>query len=123
MVIQIQTALGPGTNISFDRPFTIQWKGGTAGTLVKVTLTSVNGPVSTSDYAYADASSGSITFDPLCISGVCSLFLAIFNNVQVAVEVSPPPASAAVLTAQGVTGTVTATWTYRYVFSGPRLGM
>jgi hypothetical protein len=95
--------------------------GGSAGTLVKVTLTSGQGIVTPSDYAYADATSGSIAFQPIC-SGLrpvfCTLGLPASDHAQVTVEVSPAPGNATILAAPGITGTVSASWTYRYIFGG-----
>ena len=119
--IQIQTALPPGTQIPSNRPFTVQWTGGDAGTRVKLTLTSESGIVKNSSSVSGDTALGSITFQPLC-SGfhdvVCTFGIPASNNAQVTIEVSPAPATVAVLAAQGISGTVSAPWTYRYIFGG-----
>jgi hypothetical protein len=114
--IQVQTALAPGTKISFSQPFTINWKGGEPGTTVKVTISSPRGLIKAFDYAYADASAGALTFQPFCAGTVCSFFLPPSNNAEVTVEVAP--SSGTSLPAQGISGKVNASWMYRYVFSG-----
>jgi uncharacterized protein (TIGR03437 family) len=123
--VQIQTRLSPGTSISMSQPFTVTWTGGDSGGLVKVSLVSAQGILDFYDYAYADASSGSFTFTPNCSgspigsggSGViCSMSLPTSNNGQVLIEVSPAPGKGASFAATGITGSVQASWTYRYVF-------
>ena len=123
--IRIQTPLPAGTTISSSKPLNINWTGGDQGAVVKVTLVSGNGIASTFDYGYADASSGSFTLQPSC-SGFhpvfCSFSLPTSNNAEIIVEISPAPDNVSSFTANGVTGGVQASWTYRYVFGGLVLG-
>jgi uncharacterized protein (TIGR03437 family) len=124
MPIQIQTPFPPGTAISSSQPLTVAWTGGTAGMLVKVTLVSPNGILTASDYSYADAGSGSFTFEPSCTGGAltrfCTFSLALSNDAQIIVEFSP--GNPALVAVQGITGSVQTSWTYRYVFGGLVLG-
>lgn len=125
--IHIQTPLGAGTSISTNQPFTVTWVGGDPGTIVKVTLVSKNGIDAPYDYAEADAGVGTLTIAPYCTghsissggNGVfCSFGLPGSNDAQVIVEVMPAPSSIISLAAQGITGSIQASWTYRYVFGG-----
>jgi uncharacterized protein (TIGR03437 family) len=120
--IHIQTPLPPGTMIPTRWPLTVKWTGGIPGYLVRLTLISGPGFNRGFSHVYVDAASGSFTFDPLCApeqptgSPSCSLGPFPSNDAQVIVEVSPGfPISVA---AQGVTGSVQVSWTYRYVFGG-----
>jgi uncharacterized protein (TIGR03437 family) len=122
--IQIQTPYPRGTTISTSQALTVNWTGGTPGDLVKITFTSGPGFNRASDWAYADAGSGTLTIFPFCPQGIyytsgpnaCSLGLETSNDAQVIVEVSPrSPVSVG---AQGITGKLQVSWTYRYVFGG-----
>lgn len=121
--IQIQTPFPPGTTIPASQPLTIRWTGGISGGLVKATLLSANGINSSFAYGYADAGSGSFTFAPWCSGSaapVCSFLIPSSANAQIILELSPEsPVSAG---GQGLTGSVQALWTYRYVFAGLVLG-
>ena len=127
--IQIQTALPPGTKFdaSAGQPFTVNWTGGDTGTLVKVTLQSVNPVNPALAYIYADASAGSITFYPFCTEiehrPFCTMGpLSSAPDIDVIVEVSPYPANTTMIPSPGLTGGIYATWTYRYVFTGLTIG-
>jgi uncharacterized protein (TIGR03437 family) len=128
--IQIQSALAPGTQINSSEPFVIRWTGGDPGTLVKVSLVSVGPVYSQYDYGYADAASGSFTFDPICDgnpvsnggNGVsCSFGLPSSEDAEVIVEVAPAPGTETHVTARAITDSVQLSWLYRYVFSGLKL--
>ena len=132
--IQVQTsALTPGTLVSSSVPFTVSWTGGDPGTLVTVYIVSGTGLAALADYAQADASAGSVTFNPSCsgnpppmgIGVICSFGLPTSSSAssttapfEVVVDVS----NMVPFTAQGITGAVQATWDYRYVFGGLTLG-
>jgi len=130
--IQIQTAsLAPGTVVlpSSTSPFTVSWTGGDPGTLVTVYMVSGTGLSAAADYAQADASTGSVTFDPLCSgnpapegNGVVCDFGIPAGSLQVIVDVTPYPANLASLPAQGITRPVQFAWDYRYIFGGLTLG-
>ncbi len=131
--IQIQTTLVPGTQISQVQPLVIKWTGGDPGTLVKVSLISVQagGIYSLYAYGYKDAASGSFTFTPRCSgsppgaggSGViCTFGIPPSYTATVVVEVAPTPSKVTQVGAQGITGTVQISWVYRYVFAGLHLG-
>jgi len=121
--VQIQTDLSPGTVLDTTQPFTLTWTGGTAGDQVTVKLVNGTSSAGSYDYAYADASVGSLTFDPICIgtpvqaggSGVyCGFSLPGIN--EVIVEVSPGPNDVTSLAAAGITEGIQISWTYRYIF-------
>ena len=123
--IQLLTTFPAGTVISSSQPLTLKWTGGDPGTLVKLTLISGN----TSDYTYADASSGSLTIPPLCIGNpfsaggngvVCSFGLPLSQSAQIEVQVMPSQAST--VGVPGVTGPVQLTWQYSYDFFPVTLG-
>ncbi|MEO8660079.1 MAG: hypothetical protein ABI693_16530 [Bryobacteraceae bacterium] len=119
--IQIQTVLTAGTAISTSKPLTISWTGGTAGNRVKVMLVSALGVWNPYDYGYVDAETGSFTFQPFCTGFhpvVCSVGLPTGGTAQVVVELSPAPESVTTFPAQGITGSVQASWSNRYVFGG-----
>lgn len=126
--IQIQTALPPGTVISTSHPFTINWTGGSPGTLVKVMLISELGIWNPYDYGYVNSDSGTFTDQPVCTTGgdnldlvVCSFGMPTSTNpgaAQVVVEFSPAPEATTSFSAQGLTGSVNVSWKYRYVFGG-----
>ena len=122
--VQIQSTFAPGTQISSSRPLTINWTGGAAGDLVKVSLLSENMVSGSYDYSYVDAAAGSFTFQPLCSgnpvsaggNGVfCTLGLPLSANASVIVEYSGASNATNV---QGVTGPVQLSWVYRFVYSG-----
>jgi len=121
--IQIQTALGPGTQIRSDRPFTVNWTGGDPGTLVRVAL--YTGGIRTEyDDTYADVASGSATFAPICRGAYegspqfCWFSIPFSNTAEVVVEVLPAPTNVTSLAAQGITDGVELSWKYGYVFGG-----
>jgi uncharacterized protein (TIGR03437 family) len=127
--IQLLTSFPPGTVISSSQPLTVQWTGGDPGTLVRVALISGQGLTATSDYTYADASSGSLTMPPVCFGNpvsaggngvVCTLGLPLSQFAQITVEVLP--AHVTTLNVPGVTGPVQLNWQYSYDFSGLALG-
>jgi uncharacterized protein (TIGR03437 family) len=126
--IQLQTPYPPGTTISTSGSVTVNWTGGPPGDLVKLTFTSGPGFNRASDWAYADASSGTLTIFSFCPQGIyyssgpnaCSLGLLPSNDAQGIVEVSPR--SPVLVEAQGITREVQVSWTYRYVFGGLVLG-
>jgi hypothetical protein len=129
--IQIQTPFPPGTVVSSSQPLTIKWTGGDPGSLVEVILTSGQGLTSASDYSYAEASSGSLTMNPLCTgnpvsaggNGIfCSFGIPLSSNAEITVEVLPNPASTPAVTLPGVTGPVQLTWQYSYIFVELTLG-
>jgi hypothetical protein len=131
--IQMQTQLPPGTHISSNQPLTITWTGAPPETLVKVSLRSAistDFPNSPYDYAYADGSAGSFTFNPICTgnpppagNGVfCTFGLPSSNEASLVVEMSPSVGYASTVTAQGLTDAVRLSWIYRYVFSNLILG-
>lgn len=126
--IQIQTPLPPGTTIATWQTPGVNWTGGTPGDLLKLTLTAGPAFNRAFDYAYADAGSGQVAIFPFCPQGIfytsgpnaCSLFLDPSNDAQIIVEVSPrSPVS---VEAQGITGKVQVSWTYRYIFGGLVVG-
>jgi uncharacterized protein (TIGR03437 family) len=123
--IQVQTPLVPGTQILSSQPLVIKWTDGDPGTLVKVSLVSVQGVYSQKDYGYADATSGSFTFSPVCIgipvqaggNGTsCSFGIPSSPTAEVIVEVYNPPTYAFI--AAGLVESVQLSWVYRYVFGG-----
>lgn len=129
--IQIQTALAPGTQISVSHPFVINWTGGTAGELVKISLIGNTGLHTSASFAYMDASSGSFTFTPFCTpvspthmgSPVCSFgvlmtYPSLADNYSLEVDVMPSSGYAAALSTSGTTEGVQLSWKYRYVFDG-----
>jgi uncharacterized protein (TIGR03437 family) len=124
--IQIQSTFAPGTQISEAQPLTINWTGGTAGDLVKVSLLSSEDLVSSAyAYSYMDAGAGSFTFYPICTFNpdstlgtggeFCTLSLPASANASVIVEYSGASSATNV---QGVTGPVQLGWVYRFVYSG-----
>lgn len=126
--IQVQTPLTPGTQISVGSPFIINWTGGAAGELVRLSLSASNGLFTSVDSASVDASTGSFTFSPICLGnappagsvGSCTfgVLLGPTANVSVVVEAFPSSGNAGSVTAQGVTQGVQLSWMYRYVFNG-----
>jgi hypothetical protein len=124
--IQVHTAtLAPGTVVSSSVPFTVSWTGGDPGTLVTVYIVSGTGLAALADYAQADASAGTVTFDPMCSgnpspmgNGVFCSFGLPLAPLEVVVDVS----NTIPFSAEGITGGVQATWDYRYVFGGLTLG-
>lgn len=129
--IQVEAApLAPGTVVSSSVPFTVNWTGGDPGTLVTVYIVSGLGLAALADYAQADASAGSVTFNPLCSGNpypmgngtVCTLTLPTMETLEVVVDVTPFPSKVVSLPAQGLTGAIQITWDYRFVFGGMMLG-
>jgi len=124
--IQVQTAtLAPGTVVSSSVPFTVNWTGGDPGTLVTIYIVSGTGLAALADYAQADASAGTVTFDPMCSgnpspmgNGVFCSFGLPLAPLEVVVDVG----NTIPFSAEGITGGVQATWDYRYVFGGLTLG-
>jgi uncharacterized protein (TIGR03437 family) len=132
--IQIQASpLASGNTISSSRPFTVNWTGGDPGALVTVYMVAGIGLSARADYAQADASSGSLTFVPLCSgnpisaggNGVICYFGISGTNpgeFEVIVDVTPSASDIASWSAKGVTGALQAFWDYRYIFGGLTLG-
>ena len=128
--IQIQASpLASGTTISSSQSFTVNWTGGDPGALVTVHMVAGIGLNARADYAQADASSGSLTFVPICSgnpisaggNGVfCDFGISATNpgEFEVIVDVTPGLFDIASWSAKGVTGTVQAFWDYRYIFGG-----
>lgn len=122
--IQLQTSFPAGTVLDASSPLSVTWTGGDAGTLVKLTVISGYGPGTSEAYVYGDASAGSLAIPPLCTpfgagpGNVCSFGVPSSDNVQVHVDVLPPPNSIPAITAAGVTGPVQFTWRYTWTFSG-----
>lgn len=118
--IQVQTNLATGTTIDISscNTFVINWTGGDPGTLVRVTLRSLTQNVPNYAYGEADASVGSIAFQPVCDRGASPTLGVTGGPIEAIVEVSPYPSNFTTLTSSATTGSVTATWKYRYVFDG-----
>lgn len=132
--IQVDTStLQPGTAVSSSVPFTVSWTGGDPGTRVTVYIVSGTGLAALADYAQADASAGSLTFNPSCSGNpppmgngvVCTFGLPTSSSassttapLEVVIDVS----NTVPFTAEGITGAVQVTWDYRHVFGGLTLG-
>ncbi len=126
--LQIQPFI-QGAEIDQSQPLVIQWTGGTAGELVKVSLVVQSGPSQMYDYGVVDASAGSFTFTPICSghsveSGgngvVCTFGPPASDNVSVVVEAIPAPDSVTTASAPGISAGVQISYDYRYVFTGFR---
>jgi uncharacterized protein (TIGR03437 family) len=120
--IQLAPAFAPGTAISNTQPLSIQWTGGDANSLVRLSITALPtvGPGAAGIYSYAPASAGSLTVKPKCgTDGACSFGLAsAAGGVQVQVQVVPDPARLTSITVPGITGPVQASWSYTWNFAG-----
>jgi len=126
--IQILTSLTPGTQVSVSHNFVIDWTGGTAGELVKVSFVASKGLFSSVSSAYIDASAGSFTFSPFCTGSPKSGFICVFgvllsypmsaDDLSVEVEVLPSSGYSGTVSAEGLTQGVQLSWMYRYIFNG-----
>jgi len=117
--IQI-TALNPPETTG--EPFTVEWNGGSAGDVVKVSLVFNAFMTQYSSYGYISASAGSYSFQPICTgnpvsaggNGVfCSFGLP--GITEVVVEQMPAADQLATFQASGITGNIQVQWIYRYV--------
>ena len=132
--IQIQASpLASGSTISSSKPFSVNWTGGDPGALVTVYMVAGIGLNARADYAQANASSGSLTFDPVCSGNpvsaggngvVCSFGIPPTHpgEFEVIVDVTPSSSNIVSWSAKGITGAVKAFWDYRYIFGGLTLG-
>ncbi|MGA2577432.1 MAG: hypothetical protein ABSH24_15540 [Bryobacteraceae bacterium] len=126
--IQIQTApLAAGTVVASNQNFTVNWTGDDAEAIVTVTLVAGTGLAAVADYAQADASAGSITFQPVCADNpvraggngvICSFGLPSTAPLEIILDVTPASPNTTSLVVQGITGAVQAAWDYRYEFGG-----
>jgi uncharacterized protein (TIGR03437 family) len=120
----VQTNLSPGTVLSTENPPTIQWTGGDANSIVKLSLVShaPGGNIHSISY-YAPANAHSIALQTRCLSGdptaptFCTFFVAPGPG-YITLEVLPASTAADSVPAQGLTQKVSLTWSYRYVFDG-----
>lgn len=122
--VVVQTNLSPGTVLSTRNPPTIQWTGGDANSVVKVSLvTHTPGTNSHSISYFAPANAHSITLETYCVSaekpavGACTFFVPN-GSAYINLEVLPANTAADSIPASGLTGKVNLTWSYRYIFDG-----
>jgi hypothetical protein len=119
--IQI-TAVHPPANVSAGEPFTVQWSGGSPGSVVKVSLRFKRFMTEYASYGYTSAGAGTYSFQPICSghsvesggNGVfCSFGLPAVT--EVVVEQMPATNQVSTFNASGITGDIQVRWTYRYV--------
>jgi len=121
--IVVQTNLSPGTVLSAANPPTVQWTGGDANSVVKLSL--INDAIglnvqSMTYFAPADAHSIKLqTFchqgNPLESGSGCSFLLAA-GAAHIIMEVLPANSAADSIPAPGLTQKINFTWSYRYIF-------
>ena len=120
--IQI-TAVQVPADISGGEPITVQWTGGSATSVVKVSLVNKLFLTEYSAYGYTAASAGSYTFQPICPGNpvsaggngrICSFGLSGLK--ELVVEQMPVTDQVSTFQASGSTDDIRASWIYRYVF-------
>ena len=102
-------------------PITVQWVGGAANSVVKVSLVFKSFLTEYRAYGYTAASAGSYTFRPSCSGNpapagngvVCSFGLPELS--ELVVEQIPAADQISTFEASGITGNIRASWVYRYV--------
>ncbi|HVW10790.1 MAG TPA: hypothetical protein VHC90_19525 [Bryobacteraceae bacterium] len=122
--IVVQTNLSPGTVLSAATAPTIQWTGGDANSVVRLSLVSNTPDLSLqSQTYYAPANAHSITLQTFCSERViqppagyqCS-FLIPAGSAHITLDVLPTATAADSIPAQGLTQKLNLSWSYRYVF-------
>jgi len=117
------TAVNPPPNPnSGGAPFTVEWTGGSPGSVVKVSLVFKAFMSQYSSYGYTSASAGSYSFQPVCSGNPVSAggngvfcFFGLPGITEVDVEQMPASGLLPAFQAGGITGGVQVSWIYRYV--------
>jgi uncharacterized protein (TIGR03437 family) len=118
--IQI-SAVDVPADISGAQPITVQWTGGGAASVVKVSLVFKSFLIEDTSYGYTAASTGSYSFQPSCSGNpppagngvVCNFGLPGLS--EVVVEQMPATDQVSAFQASGITSDIRAFWIYRYV--------
>jgi len=107
---------------AYNAPLIVQWTGGAATSVVKVSLVAYAGLTQYTAYGYTAATAGSFSFQPLCSgnpppegNGVYCTF-GIPGLSEVVVEQMPATDQVATYQANGITSDIRAYWINRYVF-------
>jgi hypothetical protein len=108
---------------AYNAPLIVQWTGGAATSVVKVSLVASAGLTQYTAYGYTAATAGSYSFQPICSgnpvsaggNGVFCTF-GIPGLSEVVVEQMPATDQVAIFQANGITSDIRAYWINRYVF-------
>jgi len=106
-----------------NAPLIVQWTGGAAASVVKVSLVAYAGLTQYTAYGYTAATAGSYSFQPICAgnpvsaggNGVFCTFGIPWLS-EVVVEQMPATDQVATFRANGITSDIRAYWNNRYVF-------
>jgi uncharacterized protein (TIGR03437 family) len=106
---------------AYNEPLIVQWTGGAATSVVKVSLVAKTGLTQNTAYGYTAATAGSYSFQPICSgnpapagNGVYCSF-GIPGLSEVVVEQMPATDQVSTFQASGITSDIRAYWIYRYV--------
>jgi uncharacterized protein (TIGR03437 family) len=110
------------SQVAYNEPLTVQWTGGAATSVVKVSLVAKTGLTQYTAYGYTAATAGSYSFQPICSGNpvsaggngvVCGFGLPGLS--EVVVEQVPAADQVSIFQANGITSDIRAYWIYRYV--------
>ncbi len=122
--INIQTNLAPGTQLAAGKAPVVQWTGGDASSIVRVSLIGDTDEIGGAKAVwYTAASAGSMVLSAFCTGGpgptpLCSFGVPATSKAELIIDVLPASGVADSINAQGISQHVQFSWMYRYIFGG-----